>query len=153
MAASIPISLAPSTTPAGSTSSPRRALSPDARTFSPAWGASMRVTVAVSSRTSSMGMTASAPSGIGAPVMIRTASPAPGDGRSTAPAAISPTTRKVAPGPTSSERTANPSIAELANGGMSPGARTSAASTVPRASSRALLVGGSGATRLRTSCR
>ena len=77
---------------------------------------------------------ASAPAGIGAPVMILIASPGPTRRVGTLPAGTSSMTVSVAGvAVTSSDRTAYPSIAELSNGGMSWEAMTSAASTNPEA--------------------
>ena len=86
-----------------------------------------------SSVTSSCGITASAPSGSGAPVKMRYASP-PVSGRSeSAPAATRPARRSRAGAPAtaprvSSPRRAYPSIDELGQGGMSALAVTSSAS-------------------------
>ena len=85
-------------------------------------------------RVSSTRTTASAPAGIAAPVEIAQASPAPTVTPAGAPARDSSTTRSSTPAPLSAARTAKPSIAELSNGGTSPGARTSSASTRPSAS-------------------
>jgi len=82
---------------------------------------------------------ASAPSGIGAPVMIRIASPSPTATVGAWPAASSPTTRSrtgfASLAPTvSTACTAYPSIAVLANGGTASGAVILSASTRPSAS-------------------
>ena len=88
--------------------------------------------VSPSTVTSSTCSTASAPSGIAAPVEIRTASPSPTPTAAGAPARDSPTMRSARPaGP---DRTAKPSIALLANEGTSRSATTSSASTRPSAS-------------------
>ena len=74
-------------------------------------------TVSSATTTYSMGTTASAPSGTAPPVAIRIASPGPSGRVAGAPAAIRATIGK-RPG-VSADRTANPSIAELGNGGRS----------------------------------
>ena len=80
-----------------------------------------------------MGMTASAPSGITPPVAIPIASPSCSSRSAGLPAAIRATTGSV-PG-VSEARRANPSIAELANGGRSTTAAAGSASTRPAAAS------------------
>ena len=84
----------------------------------------------------SIGTTQSAPAGIGDPVAMRTASPPPTVASGGWPIIARPTMRRDAgwsgvAGATSEERTANPSIADEANGGRSVGAVTGAASTQP----------------------
>ena len=87
---------------------------------------------------SSTAMTASAPSGIGAPVMILAASPGPTEKVGSSPAATSPTMCSrtgASPVPASeSARTAYPSIDELSKRGRSTFERTSRATTRPSAS-------------------
>ena len=90
--------------------------------------------------------TESAPSGIGAPVMIRIAVPSPTGILAGAPAATSPTTRNEMPcsecaPDVSTARTAYPSTAELAKGGTSSGDSTSCAKTNPVARSTLTLIG------------
>ena len=81
---------------------------------------------------------ASAPTGMGAPVMMRMASPCWSTRSVYPPAATSPTTGSTtgasadAPA-TDAATTAYPSTAELANGGTSSPATTGAASTIPTA--------------------
>lgn len=97
----------PSSTPAATAGSPAVASSPARRTFAPAAGATVISTVAGGalsaaappspSAVCSSGTTASAPLGMGAPVMMRTASPGPIGGSSEEPAATSATTRSRAP--------------------------------------------------------
>ncbi len=99
---------------------------------------------------------ASAPSGIGAPVMIRIASPGPTATVGACPAGRSPTTRSDAGAPSdapavSAARTAYPSIAVFANGGTGSVATTASASTRPRASASGVGTGASTATDRRTS--
>ena len=82
--------------------------------------------------------TASAPSGTGAPVMMRTVSPAPIAPSNTWPAASCPITSSVTGASPdacakSDERTAYPSIALLANGEMSISATASSAKGRPAA--------------------
>ncbi len=80
---------------------------------------------------------ASAPAGIGAPVMMRSASPAPTSPSNAAPAANVPTIVNSTGAPAvSAARTAYPSTAVLRNGGTSSAACTS--STVTRPSARAI---------------
>jgi hypothetical protein len=77
----------------------------------------------------------SAPSGKGAPVKIRIASPCPTGWRGSVPAGISPVTFSRLPALRTSERwTAYPSIAETSAGGVVVLARTSRANTRPSAS-------------------
>ena len=79
--------------------------------------------------------TASAPGGIVAPVMMRLASPGPTVTCGACPAAMVSTTRSShGASATSAERTANPSMAVLANGGMSSDETISLAVTRPNAS-------------------
>src|SRR5690606_31494828 len=103
---------------------------------------------------SSTGTTVSAPVGIGAPVIIRAACPAPTVKSGCDPAGISPITARrtgrsaLAPA-RSSARTAYPSIAELANAGTSCAACTSSASTRPSARDRSTVSCESGCMSLR----
>ena len=83
-----------------------------------------------------MGTMASAPAGMGAPVAIRTASPAPTVVSGCWPTGARPTTRSVTGSSivaeaTSDALTTNPSMAEEENPGMSSSAATSAARTQP----------------------
>src|SRR6266545_1754739 len=96
-----------------------------------------------------MGMTASAPGGTTPPVAIAIASPSPSSRDAGRPAAIRSTTTKL-PG-VSAARTANPSIAELGNGGKSTAARASRANTRPAADSMLTASDASGLTRARIS--
>ena len=102
--------------------------------------------------------TASAPSGIGAPVMIRIASPGPTATVGAAPAARVPTTASSTGAPAvSAARTAKPSIAVLANGGICSSHTTGSATTHPSASASGTDTGASGriapSTRARASSR
>ena len=106
----------------------------------------------------STGTTVSAPGGTAPPVMIRTASPGCTVGSRPVPANTSPVilraTGLASPAPArSAPRSANPSMAELANGGRSSAAATSVASTQPRASARPTSRTGSGASRSSTPAR
>ena len=147
--AATPISAARMTVPRFRTNSPASMSSPAGRTLSPA-SASVLTEISFrglpsrlrsDSSVSSNGTTASASSGTGAPVIIRIAPPG-GTGRSgNSPAATAPTTGnktglEAEAGATSAERTAYPSMAELASGGMSNGALRSSSSTRPSDSSR-----------------
>jgi hypothetical protein len=90
-----------------------------------------------SASVSSTRTTVSAPGGRGAPVMIRTASPAANSGPGPSPARTCRTTRRrtgasaLAPA-TSAPRTAKPSMALLSHGGSVASATTSSASARPR---------------------
>ncbi len=88
--ASIPMSAALSTRPRSSTRSPRFMSSPRGRTKSPSPTRRGTSSAPASSLTSSWGMTASAPSGSGAPVKIRKASPARSGRSAIAPAGTRP---------------------------------------------------------------
>ena len=107
-----------------------RTISTDPSSVEPAAGTRPR-------RVDSTGTTASAPGGIGAPVMIRMAWPGEsGDSPGPAPAAIVPTTTRSTgeSGPAaavSAAMTAKPSIAVLANGGTRSEEIASSASTSP----------------------
>ena len=101
--------------------------------------ATLIVTVLAPLSVSSTRTMVSAPSGIGAPVMMRIASPRTIGRVGTAPAAISPTTiSRFGTSATSAPMTAYPSIAELRNGGTSRSATTSSASVAPSESSRSI---------------
>src|SRR5438552_1346149 len=133
--ASRPISAGRSTVPASRIVSPLRRSSPACRTESPFGVGAVIVTTSLALSLSSTRTTVSAPSGIGAPVMMRIASPGPTSRSGNSPAATSLTTRSsTGADATSSPRTAYPSIAELRKGGTSRSAATSSASTSPRAS-------------------
>src|ERR1700674_716335 len=87
---------------------------------------------------SSLRMTESAPPGIGAPVMMRIASPRVSGLGANSPAAIVAMTRSFTGSPLitgvmSAERTAYPSMEELLHGGIVTVAVTSSANTRPRA--------------------
>ena len=103
----------------------------------PGHRAALDLTLAAPS-VSSTAMTASAPWGILAPVMMRAASPGPTRKLGSSPAATSPTMRSrtgCAPAPASeSDTTAYPSIDELSKPGRLTLARTSRATTSPRLS-------------------
>ena len=147
--AATPISAARMTVPRFNTNSPASMSSPAGRTLSPAsapvlteiWSRTLPSRLRSDSSVSSNGTTASALSGMGAPVIIRIAPPG-GTGRSgnspaaTAPATGNKTGCESEADATSVERTAYPSIAEFASGGMSKGAVRSSSSTRPRDSSR-----------------
>ncbi len=98
---------------------------------------------------------ASAPGGMGAPVMIRAASPGPtGLSRPDIPAATVPTTFRVTgASATSAARTANPSMAVLAKGGTDSPATASAAVTRPRQPANGRETAGSGSHPDRTTAR
>src|SRR3954462_12127980 len=106
----------------------------------------------------STGTTASAPAGIGAPVMMRTHRPGCTLYAPVLPAATSPTTGS-ATGvdslafATSADRTAYPSMAELSNGGRGNVDTTGSASTQPCASGRVRSRALNGATTASTSAR
>jgi hypothetical protein len=90
--------------------------------------------------------------GHGAPVMMRMASPGPTGTDGASPAAMVPTTvRATGAAPvavaTSTDRTAKPSTAVLANGGIRPGDRTASAVTAPRAPRSGTATGSSGSHR------
>src|SRR5690606_33000578 len=93
-----------------------------------------------------------------APVMIRTAVPAPTSTSGGAPAARVPATRSrtgrsAVAAATSAARTANPSMAELAKGGTGSVATAVSASTQPRASSSGVGRGAMGRQRATTWAR
>ena len=89
--------------------------------------------------------TASAPSGIGAPVMMRIASPRPTGTSAAAPAATVATTgSSTGASVVSSARTAYPSTALFTNGGTSSSACRSSAVTQPSASTSGRVTGGNG---------
>ena len=83
-----------------------------------------------STRVRSTMHTASAPGGNGAPVMMRTDSPADTNVFALSPAITVPTTRRRAGGcAVSAARTAYPSMDEFAKGGTASAARMASAST------------------------
>ena len=147
-AASAPTCAAPSTVPAGSSGAPARTSPPTGRTWAPVDTASGISILSPDVTTFSIGTTASAPSGTAPPVEISIASP---DAAAARPARRPRSGRRPAGGAgVSTARTANPSIAELANGGRSTSAATSAASTRPAASATGTRSGSSGTARART---
>ena len=142
--ASRPAPAGATTSPACITASPAWASSAAERTFSPTLAGAEKRTCEPSlpspSSTSTISYftTASAPSGTGAPVMMRTVSPVPTTPSKTWPAASCPITSSVtgvSPDACakSAERTAYPSIALLANGEMSISATASSAKGRPAA--------------------
>jgi hypothetical protein len=137
----------PRIVPADRTSLPARRSSPAARTCRPGSTARSMITVPPSSSAISTGTTASAPVGMAAPVAIATAAPdaiSPGKGR---PARARPKTcSRTGADAVSAARTANPSMAELANRGRSAGAPRSSANTRPDAWGSGTGRGGSGRT-------
>src|SRR5829696_4500398 len=156
--ASIPTAAGSSTRPRSSTTVPWRTSSPASRTNRRGPGSRRTSTVSPSVAVCSTGTTVSAPGGTAPPVMIRTASPGCTVGSRPVPANTSPVilsaTGLASPAPArSGPRTANPSMAELANGGRSSAAATSAASTQPRASARPTSRTGSGRSRSSTPAR
>ena len=100
---------------------------------------------------SSTGTTVSAPAGIIAPVMIRSAVPGPTSSSGARPAGTSPRTRSTtgrsadAPA-TSATRTANPSMALFGHGGSVRAERTGSASARPAASARSTVTAGRAST-------
>src|SRR5579875_2688358 len=139
-AASKPSCCGPRAAPAPSAGAPAATSSPARRTHSPVRAGRWIATRASPRSVSSSGMTASAPAGIGAPVMIRIASPGPIPERAFAPAATSPITcRCTGDSPLASRvsiaRTAYPSIAELSKPGSGKSALMFSASSSPCASS------------------
>ena len=123
-------------------SPPRGRMWPDASASGPRRTISSPSRVAVSWIT-----TQSAPSGTGAPVKMRTASPGPRSRSNPRPAALSPMIlSRVSALRASPRRTAQPSIAEARNGGWSRRASTSCASARPSASSSATVSISSGRT-------
>ena len=112
----------------------------------------------VTTSTISYFTTESASSGMGAPVMMRTHCPSSMEPSNTSPAAISATTSSSTgascdASTSSAARTANPSIAEWANGEMSISLFKSAAATRPTASSTGTVSTGRGAAWDNTSAR
>ena len=98
-------------------------------------GPRIRTVLPTSSESSTITM-ASAPSGTGAPVMIRQASPVPTSGGASPPALLVPTMESVVPSALqSTTRTAHPSMAELSNLGSSTFDARFVARTRPAASS------------------
>ncbi len=95
---------------------------------------------------SSTGTTVSAPAGIIAPVMIRSAVPGPTSSSGARPAGTSPSTRSTtarwtAAPATSAARTAKPSMALFGQGGRVRAERTGSARARPTASARSTLTG------------
>ena len=147
--------------PARITASPACASSAAERTFSPTFAGAENLTrepslpSPSSTSTISYFTTASAPSGTGAPVMMRTVSPAPIVPSNTWPAASCPITSSVTGASPdacakSAERTAYPSIALLANGEMSISATASSAKGRPAACHTGISTRSVGATCDRT---
>jgi hypothetical protein len=129
--------------------SPTVESSPAGRTCLPDGIASSTRTTSPPTTQFSIGTTQSAPAGTGAPVSIRTASFPPTTASGRRPIRARPTTRSSTGDPgaaetMSMERTANPSMAEDENAGISSWARMSAARTPPRASWRCRSSGRSG---------
>ena len=151
---STPAPAAFSTDPAVNTVSPARMSSATGRTEAPAVTDLLILTrFGIGCSQSSTITTASAPSGIGAPVMMRSASPAPTCHTVPSPAASVPMTRNSAGTfAMSLERTAKPSTAVLANGGTFSVATTSRASTSPAERSQAIWRSGSRETEENTRC-
>src|SRR5690606_22985720 len=145
--ASTPMRAGVSSSPGPNSRSPGRRSSPGARTWSPGRAStSIRTARPPSSRSVRSTMTtASAPSGSGAPVKMRTASPGPSGRSAGCPAATSATTGSTTGAPAvSAARTAYPSIAVLAKGGTASVATTSPARTSPAAAASGTVRGGSG---------
>src|SRR5438034_3398918 len=156
--ASTPRCAGVSSVPASNTRCPTSRSPPAGRTWSPTCAACRMSTLAPEDCVRSTITTASAPAGIGAPVMMRIASPGPTATAGATPAASSPTTCSVAgawwgASAVSAARTAYPSIAVFANGGTISAAMTSRASTSPRASASATGRGSSGTTAPRMRLR
>src|SRR5581483_442597 len=133
--------------PAESSLSPLRMSEPRAMTFVPASNARSMRTAAAPACASSMGTTASAPSGNVPPVGIRKAVPRATAARVGSPMSTSPAIASV-PG-VSAATSANPSIADRGAFGKSSAASTSRASTRPNASSSATRSTRGGARRTR----
>ncbi len=130
----------PSAVPGSKTRWPATTSPPASRMWSPLSAGWCTKTPSSPSRNVRSTMTiASAPSGIGAPVMIRIASPGPTGASARAPPrdprplAAAPAPRLSAP-VVSAARTAYPSIAVFANGGTGSAATMGSASTRPSAS-------------------
>ena len=137
--ASSPISWARRRLPFESRRSPACKSSPRWRTFSPGLTERLMVTIEGAAEpgwrllesVSSTITTASASGGMGAPVMMRAASPGPRAIRASLPARISSTTLRATPGTESRARTAKPSTEELLKTGRSVVAFTSPARIQP----------------------
>ena len=115
-------------------------------------------TTSVPASVRSTGTTASAPAGIGAPVMIRMAVPGRTSSVARKPAGtssitVSDTGADSVAEPMSAARTAYPSIEELSNDGRGHGAATSSASTQPCAAMSGTSSGVSGSTPARIRAR
>eukprot|EP00047_Mylnosiga_fluctuans_P018474 m.71467 g.71467 ORF g.71467 m.71467 type:complete len:456 (-) comp7635_c0_seq1:636-2003(-) len=150
---STPSSLGPSTLPAASRRWPLLISDPTARMSQPGLTVlSTRICFsspsgdASTNSVSSTWTTASAPSGTGAPVVIRATVPGSTRNEAIPPAVTGPSTRNT-PGP-SAATTAYPSLMEAGNGGWSSGASTSAARIMPRAWRTSMSMAGSAAVRL-----
>ena len=154
----------PMTSPFDTTVSPAFASSPASRTLErTAVGAENATRLPglpspVTTSTISYFTTESASSGMGAPVMMRTHCPSSMEPSNTSPAAISATTSSSTgascdASTSSAARTANPSIAEWANGEMSISLFKSAAATRPTASNTGTVSTGRGAAWDNTSAR
>ncbi len=133
-AAARPIRAGVSTCPVCITRSPARTSLPAKRTAEPGLGVVRNRTLPSRSSASSLGITVSAPSGSGAPVVMRRHCPALRVPAQRSPANCSPTSCNAAsPAATSACRSAKPSIALLANGGSASGAIRSPAEMRPSA--------------------
>ena len=154
----------PITSPASTTTSPALASSPASRTLLRSFTGAVNATrlpglpSPVTTSTISYFTTASASSGTGAPVMMRTHWPSPMEPSYTSPAATSAMTSistgaSALAAASSAARTAKPSMAECANGAMSMSLRRSSAATRPTASSTGTVSCGNGSTFASTSSR
>ena len=159
-----PTPAVPTTSPRPTTTSPARASSPASRTFARTSAGARNATRLPglpspdTASTTSYFTTASASVGSGAPVMMRTHWPAPMTPSNTSPAATSAMTSSSTgdsgdASASSDARTANPSMAEWANGAMSMSLARSAAATRPTAPSTGTVSTGSGRTCDSTSAR
>ena len=154
VAASRPIAAGSSARPRSNRSKPAATSVPARRTFAPVLAAARISTVAgisdapAGASVSSTGTTVSAPGGIIAPVMIRSAVPGSTAASGARPAGTSPRTRRTTgasrlASATSPARTAKPSIALLGQGGTVRAERTGSASTRPAAPARSTTSAGS----------
>ncbi len=157
MPASTPRRAADTAVPASSTSSPSVTSSPGRRTWLPALTAASTTTRSAgpsAGRVSSTFTTASAPGGMGAPVMIRAAWPGPTLRSPASPAATVPTTSSSTGAPAVSvATTAKPSMAVLANAGTASADVTGSARIRPSASPSGTRRGAGTATRSSTWAR
>ena len=130
-----PIRAGLSTWPACSTTSPTCTSSARRRTLAPRASPAGTSTMSPSSTALSLISTVSVPSGMGAPVVMRTHWPVAGARPRSRPANCSPARRSAvaASGCKSAWRRAKPSIALLSKPGKATGATTSAANTRPSA--------------------